>query len=79
MADVKIFEKIKKALDESPRNAYTAELHLQIIKYADQLEGTTGKDFCEFTAIPASYTSEYAKMIKIAGRLRQAGLDPDRI
>ncbi|WP_210234757.1 hypothetical protein [Methylorubrum sp. Q1] len=79
MADAEMFDKIKKAIDTSPRNAYTAELHLQIIKYADHLDGVSGKEFCDLLSLPASYSTEYTKMIKIAPRLRKAGLDPEHI
>lgn len=71
--------KIKKAIESSPRNGYVAELHLQVIKYADALDGVTGKEFCETLEIGASFGTEYAKMRKIAGRLIQAGLDVDRL
>ncbi|HIF5615677.1 TPA: HTH-like domain-containing protein, partial [Vibrio parahaemolyticus] len=32
-----IREKIKQALSSAPRNGFMAELHLQSIKYADEL------------------------------------------
>ncbi|MGG7566426.1 HTH-like domain-containing protein [Rhodovulum sp. DZ06] len=70
---------IKDALEGAPRNAYTAELHLQIIKHADDLEGVSGREFCEALGIAASYTAEFTKMKKIAPRLRRAGLDVERI
>ncbi len=38
---------IKQALAEAPRNQCIAELHLQMIKYADELKYTTAKEFCE--------------------------------
>jgi len=31
----------------APRDQYTAELHLQMIKYADELGNITSKEFCE--------------------------------
>ncbi len=31
-----VFRTIKQAIDAARRNDYTAELHLQIIKYADR-------------------------------------------
>lgn len=72
-------QRIKVAIDGSPRNSYVAELHLQIIKYAEELKSVTGKEFCETLGISLAYGIEFSKMRKIAGRLRQAGLDPDRI
>ena len=74
-----IFETIKTAINESPRNDYTAELHLQIIKFSEQLAGLTAKEFCQRLEIAPSYGTEFSKMIKIAPRLRQAGLNPEKI
>jgi hypothetical protein len=74
-----IFQRIRQAIDAAPRNDYTAELHLQVIKYADRFQSTTAKDFCAGVGIAASYGTEFAKMRKIAERLRHAGLDPAKI
>jgi hypothetical protein len=72
-------DRIKIAIDKSPRNSYVAELHLQIIKYADELQNITGKEFCEAIGISPAYGIEFSKMRKIAERLRRAGLDPNKI
>ena len=45
MSEQTIFEQIKLALADAPRNQYTAELHLQMIKYADELKHITSKEF----------------------------------
>jgi len=74
-----IFRSIKQAIDHAPRNDYTAELHLQVIKYADQFQDMTAKDFCAGIGIAPSYGTEFAKMRKIGERLRNAGLDPAKI
>lgn len=70
---------IKAAINEAPRNSYIAELHVQIIKYADILQNVSGREFCEEVGIGPSFGTEFAKMRKIASRLRSAGLNPDRI
>jgi hypothetical protein len=72
-------KRIKTAIDGSPRNSYVAELHLQIIKYADALKNITGKEFCEAVGISPAYGIEFSKMRKISERLRQAGLNPEKI
>ena len=72
-------QNIKMAINGAPRNSYIAELHLQIIKYADVLQNVTGKEFCESLGIGQSFGTEFAKMRKIATRLRNAGLDPKKI
>lgn len=71
--------KIKSAIESSPRNAYVAELHVQAIKYADELEGLTGREFCEALGIGESFGTEFAKMRKIAPRLKAAGLIVERL
>jgi hypothetical protein len=70
---------IKTAIEGAPRNSYIAELHVQIIKYADVLQNVTGKEFCEELGIGPAFGTEFAKMRKIAPRLRNAGLDPNSI
>ena len=70
---------IKVAINAAPRNGYVAELHLQVIKYSDDLEDITGRDFCEALGIGSSFGTEFAKMRKIAGRLKQANLDVNKI
>ena len=79
MNNLGVFERIKRAIDSAPRNGYVAELHLQVIKYADLLEGVSGKEFCEKLDLKPAWGTEFAKMRKIATRLRDAGLQPERI
>jgi hypothetical protein len=79
MTTSEALEKIKIAVEGSPRNGYVAELHVQTIKYAEALEGVTGKEFCEALAIGSSFGTEFAKMRKIAPRLTAAGLDVERL
>jgi hypothetical protein len=70
---------IKDALETAPRNAYVAELHLQIIKHHEDLGEITGKEFCEALGIGPSFGTEFAKMRKITPRLKLAGLDLGKI
>ncbi|MER9229108.1 hypothetical protein NKI39_26455 [Mesorhizobium sp. M0664] len=70
---------IKVAIETSPRNGYIAEIHLQVIKYAEVLEGVTGREFTEAVGLTPAFGAEFAKMRKIASRLVNAGLDVDRI
>lgn len=75
----KIYAKIKHAIERAPRNGYVAEIHLQVIKYAEALEDVPGREFCEKLDLGPAWGTEFTKMKKIAARLRDAGLDPDRI
>lgn len=79
MTRAEALSRIKTAIETSPRNAYVAELHLQVIKYSEILSGITGKEFCEAVGIGDSFGTEFAKMRKIANRLIDAGLDVRKI
>jgi hypothetical protein len=76
--DTGVKRSIKTAIDRSPRNAYVAELHAQVLKYATDLQDMKGHDFCADIGIPASYATEFSKMKKLADRLGKA-LDRSQI
>jgi len=77
MNEYEIYEHIKQSLAEAPRNQYTAELHLQMIKYADELKNITAKEFCDGVGLRHSFGTEFSKMRNITQRLKTAGLDID--
>lgn len=79
MNDQQIYERIRLAMNEAPRNRQTAELHLQMIKYADELKSITAKEFCEGVGLPASYGTEFSKMRNVTERLKAAGLNVNMI
>lgn len=74
-----IFKAIQLALTDAPRNQYMAELHLQMIKYADELKDITSKEFCEEVGLKASYGTEFSKMRNLTSRLKKAGLDVEKL
>ena len=74
-----VLARIRRAIETSPRNGYVAELHVQTIKHAEELEGVSSREFCEALGIGPSFATEFAKMKKIAPRLRAAGLEVDRL
>ena len=79
MTEIEIYERIRQVLVDAPRNQYTAELHLQMIKYADELKSITSKEFCEETKFSVGYGSEFSKMRNITERLKAAGLDVSKL
>lgn len=79
MTHAEIFQNIKDAVNNAPRNRQTAELHIQMIKYADDLKTITSKEFCEDAGLPIGYGSEFSKMRNIIDRLRAAGLDVSKL
>jgi hypothetical protein len=56
-----------------------AEFQLQVLKYADQLEDITAKEFCECAELKPSYGTEFSKMRNLIPRLKKAGLKVDKI
>lgn len=72
-----IYKQIREALANAPRNQYTMEMHLQMIKYADQLKNVTSKEFCEGVGIKPSFGTEFSKMRNLTQRLKSAGLNTD--
>ncbi|MGI2227723.1 transcription factor [Shewanella sp. Arc9-LZ] len=74
-----IIEEIKQALASAPRNKYMAELHLQSIKYADELGNITAREFCEEVGLRPSYATEFSKMRNLTARLKAAGLDTRKV
>jgi hypothetical protein len=79
MNEDEIFKYIKLVLEDAPRNQYTAELHLQMIKYADELNNITAKEFCEGVGLRQSFGTEFSKMRNLTQRLKAAGLNTDLI
>lgn len=79
MTQTAAFNEMKRAIESAPRNAYVAEIHLQVLKHAHMLENVSGKDFCAGLDLKPAWGTEFSKMKKIAARLRAAGMDPARI
>ncbi|MCK6788910.1 HTH-like domain-containing protein [Enterobacter asburiae] len=79
MNENEIYQCIKQVLADAPRNQYTAELHLQMIKYADELKNITAKEFCEGVGLRSSFGTEFSKMRNLTQRLKAAGLQTELI
>ncbi|MEQ1510657.1 MAG: transcription factor [Sphingopyxis sp.] len=79
MTKSEVFTRIQNAIDAAPRNGYVAEMHVQVIKYAQYLDGVSGREFCSELGLKSAWGTEFSKMKKIAPRLLQAGLNPDKI
>lgn len=71
MSEQQIFAQIRAALAAAPRNQYTAEMHLQMIKYADALGNITAREFCEGVGLRESFGTEFSKMRNLTARLKQ--------
>jgi len=78
-SEQEIYAAIRKALSEAAPRAKYAEMHLQLIKYADQLKHLPREDICDGIGINQSFRTVVAKMFKIVERLKAAGLDTNKI
>lgn len=79
MNENEIYGRIRQALADAPRNQFTAELHLQMLKYADELKTITAKEFCEGVGLRQSFGTEFSKMRNLTQRLKAAGLNTNLI
>ncbi|WP_270672313.1 transcription factor [Aeromonas sp. QDB17] len=79
MPEQEIYQQIKSALSSAPRNQYTVELHLQMLKYADELTHVTAREFCEGVGLKESLGTEFSKMRNLTARLKLAGLDSSKL
>lgn len=79
MPEQEIYQQIKQALSAAPRNQYTVELHLQMLKYADELKHVTAREFCEGVVLKESLGTEFSKMRNLTTRLKLAGLDTSKL
>jgi len=79
MLQSEIFKRIRTQIESAPRNAYVAELHVQVIKYARELDGCSGREFCEGVGLKPAWGTEFVKMRKIAPRLIEAGLEVGKL
>lgn len=79
MTEQDIYSKIRSVLRDAPRNQYTVELHIQMLKYSDQLKHISAKEFCEAVGLKPSLGTEFSKMRNLTRRLRAAGLDTERL
>ncbi|EJQ0795081.1 transcription factor [Cronobacter sakazakii] len=74
-----IYNNIKEAINKAPRNKQTVEMHLQMIKYADELRNVTAKEFIEGVGLKPSFGTEFSKMRNLTDRLKAAGLDTSKL
>ncbi|WP_387691444.1 transcription factor [Photorhabdus sp. RM71S] len=75
MNENEIYRRIKLAFDKAPRNQFTVELHLQMLKHADELKHITAREFCEGVSLHPSFGVEFSKMRNLIPHLKAAGFD----
>lgn len=66
---------IKKAVhDAAAANQKIAMFHLQILKNAAELEGMNPEAVCKELAVPATYATEFRKMLSLARLMKEQGI-----
>jgi hypothetical protein len=69
-----VIEQIKTAIQSATgKNQKIAMFHFQVLKNADQLAGMDPKGFCKEVSVPATYATEFRKMIALARLMKEQG------
>ncbi len=64
MSENEIYRRITLALDKAPRNQFTVELHLQMLKHADELKHITEREFCEGVGFRPGFGTKSRNLVK---------------
>ncbi|EHL24545.1 hypothetical protein KYG_02217 [Acidovorax sp. NO-1] len=69
-----MIEEIRKAVhDAAQGNQKIAMFHFQVLKNAAALESVDPESFCREIGVPATYKTEFRKMLSLARIIRQQG------
>ncbi|MGG7989822.1 transcription factor [Klebsiella aerogenes] len=74
-----IFDAMRQAINAAPQGNRSSEMHLQLLKYAQELKNVPRESICEEVGLSPSFKTEVGKMRNIIDRLVAAGLDVSRI
>jgi hypothetical protein len=67
-----MIEDIKKAVHAATgSNQKIAMFHFQVLKNAKELQGLNAKAFCKEIGVPATYATEFSKMISLARLMKE--------
>jgi hypothetical protein len=70
-----MYDEIRREVHEAARyGRKSAMFHYQVLKNADALAHVHPKDFCDMIGMPASYATEFSKMINLAALIKEKGL-----
>ena len=56
------------------KNQKIAMFHFQVLKNAKELDGLNPREFCKEIGVPASYGTEFTKMISLARVMSEQGM-----
>ena len=69
-----MIEQIKSAVNRAVEsNQKIAMFHYQVLKNADELEGSDPKGFCKEISVSETYATEFRKMIALARLMKEQG------
>lgn len=74
-----IFKAMRQAINSAPQGNRSSEMHLQLLKYAQELKHVPRESICEEVGLSPSFKTEVGKMQNIIDRLVAAGLDVSKI
>ena len=70
-----MFEEIARRIHQAAvENHKVAMLHFQVLKNAKALETADAVEFCRLVRIPASYATEFRKMLSLARLMEEQGV-----
>jgi hypothetical protein len=68
--DNELFREMKEAIDiASQKHSKKTEVHYQILKNAQKLEGISSEDFCKRLGLSKGYNIEFKNMMRLAKRI----------
>jgi hypothetical protein len=69
-----VIEQIKAAvLRAAGKNQKIAMFHFQVLKNADELAGVDPRGLCKEISVPATYATEFTKMIALTRLMKEQG------
>jgi hypothetical protein len=72
--EVMMIQQIKEAVHSAVGSKQKiAMFHFQVLKNAKELEGLNAKAFCAEVGVPATYATEFTKMISLARLMEEQG------
>lgn len=70
-----MIDDIRKAVHAAAgSNQKIAMFHFQVLKHARELEGLNAKAFCKEIGVPATYGTEFTKMISLSRLMKEQGV-----
>jgi hypothetical protein len=74
-----MIEEIKKAIqDAAQEKQKIAMFHFQVLRHADKLKNIDPALFCEEIGVPATYKTEFRKMLSLARIMKERDISGEK-